>query len=704
MYKFDKINKESLTKLYSEYGFRLKEIGSMVGISEDAVFKRIKQYGISTNPRGKELLDVEVLFTGKKKDKRKALSGEELLRLCKIGYSDAAIGKMFNMTGEGIAYRRKKFNIPLSIKANETKDNIEKLKETSKTVLEKDYYDLNQEEFSKKYKISKIVWRPYLKSAGIIGKEVHRIEKYPPFNSEQRSLIIGGLLGDGSVSEGTRYYESHSNKQKLYLFKKNKILEPFSSKISPCDNNTGLRLSTIHHPNFLEFHKVFYEERSKGKLIPVDFIKDNWHDYILAYWFFDDGYYNDETNEFSIYNKSPYPEQLLKLVQFLESHYGWRFHYSTSTFQLTFSKEFYKDFVDILLQVATSDLYYKIPEAFLTDEMAQSVMIYAPPKNLYPKFYRKLKGSTEKRVMEGLLYRQLRNRSFPYVHFTLERRIYLLNLFKKNEGFKIKGDKLICGTHGMNLCEYYFPNIYECRKKNFRSPVELWVEDGFIQRLVKNRLNYADRLTDSSLRTGIKILSKAVSNFKPVIAKFLYQKYVTNGKVFDYSCGFGSRMLAALSLDMEYVGCEPNLKTLENLKKFGEFLKDRTKGSFIVTKEGSEEYIYKNEYFSFAFSSPPFFDYEIYSQDPGQSIIKYPFYEDWLIKFWRKTIENCYTALIPGGCFGICISMNQHEDLIKKTKEYCHVLGLSFVTEYKALYKQLFHSNEKYDLIMIYKK
>ena len=707
MYKFDKIDKGSLTKLYSEFGFRLKEIGSMIGVSEDAVFKRIKKYGIPTNSKNKEKSNIEVLFTGKRKDKKKALSDEELLRLCKIGYSDAAIGEMFNMTGEGIAYRRKKLSISLSIKFNVTKDYIKKFKETPKEILEYDYYNLNQEEFSNKYNISKIIWRPHLKKLNVVGKEIYRIESYPPFNKKQRSLIIGGLLGDGSVSGGKRYYEYHSNKQKLYLLKKYEILKPYSSRIVPSDDGTGLRFSTVHHSNFLEFYNVFYEKGLEGKLIPVDFIKDNWHNDILAYWFFDDGYYNDESNAFSIYNKSPYPEHLSELVtHFLEDHYGWRFHYNTSTFQLTFSKEFYKDFVDILLQVATPDLYYKIPEKFLTDEMARSAMVdVSIHKKIYPKIYRKLKDPIEKKSLEGLLYGQLKNRSFPYINFTVERRVYLLNMFKENKGFKINGNELICETNGMNLCEYYFPNIYECRKKGFKSSIELWAKNEFIQRLVKNRLNYADRLTDSSLRIGIKILSKTVSNFKPTIAKFLYQKYAVNGKVFDYSCGFGSRMLAALSLNLEYVGCEPNLKTLENLKKFGGFLKDRTKGSFLVVEDGSEEFIYKNDYFSFAFSSPPFFDYEVYSQDPGQSIIKYPLYEDWLIKFWKKTIENCYSALISGGYFGVCVSMNQHEDLIEKTKKFCQELKLNLIAEYKALYKQLFHKdNKKYDLIMIFQK
>jgi hypothetical protein len=703
-YAFNKLDKDSLLKLYTEFGFRLKEIGAMVGISEDAVIKRVKLYGIPTIPRDKIKENVDVLYTGKKKDKKKELTNDELLRLCRIGYSDAAIGEMYNMTGEGIAYRRKKVGIDLSIKFNETKDNVAKLKETPKEVLTFDYYNLTQEEFSDKYGISKAVWRPYLKSLCIKGKEANRIDSYPPFNKSQRDLIIGGLLGDGSVSQGVRYYESHSNKQRLYILKKFQILEPYSSEIHPCDENTGLRFLTIHHPNFMEFYNVFYEKGLEGKLIPVEFIKNNWSDEILAYWFLDDGYYDDEANEFFISNLCPKINQLEDFLSFLNERYGWNFHYSffKNIYNIIFSKEYYKDFVDIVLKVATPDMYYKIPEKCLTPVMVSSVP-FEEAYSVKPKFYR-LASLENKTKMEILLFNYYRKRGFPYSRVTPKRLDYLLNCFKDLE-IKVEGGRIAHNASGIKLCENFFPNLYECYQKGHKTPIDQWNEDGSLQRLIKNRLEYADRISDASVRTGIKLLFNAVTNFKPIIAKYLYQKYAKNGKVYDYSCGFGSRMLAAMSLDMEYVGCEPNLKTYENLQKFGVFLAERTKGSFFVTDKGSEEFIYKESYFDLAFSSPPFFDYEVYSQDPGQSIVKYSNYEDWLIGFWRKVIENCRTMLVPGGHFGVCISLNQHEHMIKKTIKFCAEIGFILVEELRAPYKQLFSKNEdKYDLILIYKK
>ena len=702
-YSFEAINKESLTRLYCDFGLRAKEIGAFVGISEDALLKRLKQFEIPTNPRNKIKLDVDILYTGKRKDKKDQLMDSELLRLCKIGYTDAAIGDMFNMTGEGIAYRRKKLNISLGMKNNVTKNNTEVFKNISKEILENDYYNSTQEEFSDKYGISKTLWRPHLKELSIKSKEIHRIEKYPPFNNAQRALIMGGLLGDGSISSGSRYHESHSLKQRLYLQKKHQILEPYSSEIYPCDEDTGLRFNTVFHPNFIEFYDVFYEKGLKGKLIPVEFLKNNWSDEILAYWYFDDGYYDDDKNEFFISNLCPKLGQLEKFLDFLNEKYGWDFRYSYfgNVYNITFSKNYYDKFTDILLKIATPDVYYKIPEKFLTHSM-MSENQFDEVSTIKPKFYR-LSDADSKQKMEAIIFNYYRRRGFPYSNITDDRLVYLLGTFK--EVIPVVNENVIYHhVSGLKLCEKFFPNIYECSRKNHPSPMDQWEDDKNLQRLIKNRLQYADRISDSSMRTGIKLLFEAVTNFKPIITKYIYSKYAPNGRVFDYSCGFGARMLAAMSLDMEYVGCEPNLKTYDNLLKFGSFLSQHTTGKFFITPQGSEDFIYRENYFDIAFSSPPFFDYEHYSDDPGQSIVKYPNYDEWLIKFWKKAISNCFKSLVIGGHFGVCISINQHEHMIEKTKEYCSEFG-TYVEYYKNPYKQLFQKNEdKFDLILLYKK
>ena len=49
------------------------------------------------------------------------------------------------------------------------------------------------------------------------------------------------------------------------------------------------------------------------------------------------------------------------------------------------------------------------------------------------------------------------------------------------------------------------------------------------------------------------------------------------------------------------------------------------------------------------FSSPPYFDWEKYSDEETQSYIKYPTKQEWIEGFLRETIENCYYGLKSGG-------------------------------------------------------
>ena len=53
-------------------------------------------------------------------------------------------------------------------------------------------------------------------------------------------------------------------------------------------------------------------------------------------------------------------------------------------------------------------------------------------------------------------------------------------------------------------------------------------------------------------------------------AKEIMERYNTNGKVFDYSCGWGNRLCAALSLGPDYYGVDTNPDLVEILNRFAE--------------------------------------------------------------------------------------------------------------------------------------
>jgi len=628
---------------------------------------------------------------------KKDMTEETLKILCTEGLSDKAIGLKCGMTGEGVAYRRKKYGITQESKHLVTKENIYSLKSLSKSYLQEEYYSLTTGEFSEKYGVSKTVWLPYLRSLGIVSKETKRTESYPTLTDEQRRWIIGSLLGDGGISKALTYYESHCASQEKYLRHKADILKPYTSRVVPVEKNC-FRFNTISHPIFKEFRDNFYNPSSKGKHIPVDYIWKWWGDEILAIWFFDDGSIDDSTGEVTIANKCPDRHNLDELVSRINKRYGWEVHSGTQgdLHRLYFPRSCRKEFGDILLRFSTSDLYYKVPE----ESLPRGLNTEIKHDSFYPKLYR-VSDAAKKKNMEEEVFKYYRERGFPYSVLTEDRVNYMSRSFVDRNPIEDNGE-IKHNTSGMALCEHFFPNMYECRREEYESPSNLWLSDEFLRKLTINRLKYSERINDAAMRRGIKLSKYCVSNFKPMIALYLFKKYCPSGTVYDYSAGFGSRMLAAMSLGLNYVACEPNTKTRENLIRFGNHLKKEIGGEFCVTPYGSESYCKGS--CDFSFSSPPYFDFEKYSDESSQSIKLFPVYEDWLEGYWRATIKNIYKMLTDAGRFGVCLSPYCRQGILEKTYEIAASEGFYFEKEYKCPFKHVLGGPGKYEVVLIFSK
>ena len=697
--KINVFSNDIIRELYTLYGYTAKDIGNLVGLTESAILLRLKGLNIRSFERGVKDPSIKIIYTGKMFNLKSILTEDVIKVLIDEGHTDRQIGEMFGITGEGVAYKRKKFGIP-SLK--ERHANQHKLLNTSKEILTEEYYKFTQEQFSELYGVSKTTWRAHLKNLGIPTKKEIKESNYPKLTEEQIRLIIAGLLGDGSVSQGNYYYESHSTKQLLYLKKKANILKPYSLPL--VDIDTEPRLKTVRHSNFNIFYDLFYKDGVKGKHIPVDFIKEHWDDSIIAYWFFDDGSYDEVSRTYWIGNLCPDRQQLEDLIIFLNNRYGWGFgiREGSGVYIVTLPASCRDEFVTVLLKYATPDLFYKIPEPYLTNGMIKDIPL-EENSIIRPKFYRTCEDEHKKREIEQLIFNRYRKKGFPYLRLSSERKDYLLESFKRVEPKVIDG-VIEHNPSGLILCECFFDNIYSCFRKGHRSPSDLWEEDTFLYSLIRNRLKYADIISDASMRTGLKLAQNSVSNFKPVIAKWLYKKYCFNNKLLDYCAGFGSRMLSAMCSGIEYTGYEPATETYNNLCEFRDYLKDRTTGISFLHNIPFEESSPAENYYSFSFSSPPYYDFEWYSSEETQSIVKYPSYQLWLNDFWKKSIEKACNALVIGGYFGVCVSSYLHPEMITTTFDKCKEMGFYLVEDYKAVFPNILKGGERYESIFIFSK
>jgi hypothetical protein len=190
---------------------------------------------------------------------------------------------------------------------------------------------------------------------------------------------------------------------------------------------------------------------------------------------------------------------------------------------------------------------------------------------------------------------------------------------------------------------------------------EIFEDDLKLKRLIENRLGfdwYEKEDNDETFNISFKMIiqgmrsSRAVpsiSMFKPNIAKYIYMKYSEEGDiVYDYSAGFGGRMLGAASCNRSYIGTDP--LTTDELEIMASDLE--LKNTRLI-KNGSENVKLEENSIDFSFSSPPYYDQEYYSSEKTQA---YANGEDYFYNvYWKNTLCNVKYMLKPNKWFGLNI-------------------------------------------------
>lgn len=158
---------------------------------------------------------------------------------------------------------------------------------------------------------------------------------------------------------------------------------------------------------------------------------------------------------------------------------------------------------------------------------------------------------------------------------------------------------------------------------------------------------------------GIRAARK-VSQFPISMADKMLAKYCPmGGNYYDPSCGWGARMLSALHRSVNYFGTDPNEKLVKRLQECAERY-NQVAYSFFPTftdirATGSEQL--HEDWLSrmdFAFTSPPYFGYEIYPGN-GQSYQEGMSYDSWLSGWMVPTAQNILAYLKPGAYCAINI-------------------------------------------------
>jgi hypothetical protein len=213
---------------------------------------------------------------------------------------------------------------------------------------------------------------------------------------------------------------------------------------------------------------------------------------------------------------------------------------------------------------------------------------------------------------------------------------------------------------------------------------------------------------ETALRLSGGGVTMKPSNFPMKTVDYILEKYNINDNYYDFSCGWGVRMLSAMKHNINYYGTDPNTILVNRLTSLHKDynLVNNANTLIDIRSTGSEVFHpnWENK-MGVAFSSPPYFSLENYMFGE-QSIKKYPEYSDWLKFYMKPTIENCKRYLIDGGHLLINIKNFRKFSLYDDTFNLCIDLGLTFVEQFEM--KNIKRPSAKVDLntnefIMVFK-
>jgi hypothetical protein len=276
-------------------------------------------------------------------------------------------------------------------------------------------------------------------------------------------------------------------------------------------------------------------------------------------------------------------------------------------------------------------------------------------------------------------------------------------------------------NQGSSLCRMLFPNMadVECGGDK-RTPYKKFHSDHMLKRAIEFCLKHKKSnhpVLPSGIKDGLEMLGGGVAtNYKPMNAKALYERYVpVGGTIYDYSAGFGGRMLGAISSsnDYTYIGVEPCAETFANLQNLKGHLDTvfELSDKIHLTKTGSEDYTLEDSTVDFAFSSPPYFNLENYSEEATQSHIKFNNLDSWFDGYVSKTLSNIHGMLKPEGFYAVNIADfkvgQKKTDLVDRWIACANASGFTLVEVIKLKLETRRgegHGGDKKEGIYVFKK
>lgn len=243
-------------------------------------------------------------------------------------------------------------------------------------------------------------------------------------------------------------------------------------------------------------------------------------------------------------------------------------------------------------------------------------------------------------------FEHYRRNGFPYPDPPL-----FESMLEINRLASMSTDQLVRTTAGYSVADKFQRHRFASSAEKKRSPLDSFSDDKQLRRAIELSLGFEQSLSDGSIRSLIGLVknTQACSNFRPGFAAHLYRRFCPpGGIVLDTSTGYGGRLVGALASTVvgHYFGIDPNTPTVKGNRELLTFLgRDDFATLIELPAEDVTNGDILDESCDFAFTSPPYFRKEHYSDDDTQSWKRYGEPDAWRRGFLVPMMALTFRAL-----------------------------------------------------------
>lgn len=290
-----------------------------------------------------------------------------------------------------------------------------------------------------------------------------------------------------------------------------------------------------------------------------------------------------------------------------------------------------------------------------------SIPQYPFYRNDYKLIPEKLKIIAARIPSQITIYQSPPNKQFPSYKSPIKR----LEIQGSQNGYYVIKSKWDDNLELNSLTDYFTePCRVKCTFKNRIPPLEYWRlhHKDLTAALKKQHLPE----TGYNYREEMYKRNKPCNNFRISVCLEVLRLFKPRSWL-DISAGWGDRLLSALlSKNVEtYTACDPNDCLHPFYKEMIETFDPEGKKKITMIQDGFETAVLPtNQKYDLAFSSPPFFDLEIYSKTAADSLVKYNTSQKWFNGFLMPAIYKAVEYLNPGGYLVLYMGESQNTQYI----------------------------------------